>query len=139
MTGITLMHSDPNSEDLAGTSSRRSSPPFTPDASADLVYPPVGQAFADQARTPGSTKPSSPKPSLPKSSSPKLSSPPHFEAGSRLPSSPPRFAPRPHFESNPILEKLLILTCLASLTTNLITLLVVIGAVVLAILALANS
>jgi len=37
------------------------------------------------------------------------------------------------------LEKLLILTCLASLTTNLITLLVVIGAVVLAILALANS
>lgn len=129
-------------QDLAASSSsRRSSPRWVATSPEDQQYPPVGDAFGQQFRPPpasSSSRPSSPRPSSPpRSSSPRPSSPPLVQSSSQLPSSPPRPGPKPFGEGTT--EKILLLTCLVSLATNLLTLLVVAGGVLLVILSILND
>lgn len=138
------MQTEPTLQDLAASSSsRRSSPRWVATAPEDEQYPPVGDAFAQQFRPPpasSSSRPSSPRPSSPpRSSSRRPSSPPLVQSSSQLPSSPPRPGPKPFAEGTTMTEKILLLTCLVSLATNLLTLLVVGGGVVLVILSILND
>ena len=123
------MPPSPNPEPLGSSSSPR---PSSPPLRFDSPEAPSAEAAARWTGL-GSNRPSSSKSSPPPSSPPFTGTPigGYYPSSRNNPSSPPR-----GLYAGGWMEKLLLLTCLTSLLTNLLTLIILVGLIVFAVAAI---